>query len=100
MNRIEPSFKRQSIEDLIFISSTPILFLVAIVALVVMSQGADVVTLPAWRTCSNDMSKTQTACNAAGGNWDGGSCDMGQIGMYNAFLSRCSALSGQYRCWH
>ncbi|KAF9210732.1 hypothetical protein BGZ59_009053 [Podila verticillata] len=75
-------------------------FLVAVLALVVMSQCAEAVTLPAWCTCSDNSSKTQTACGAAGGNWDGGSCGLDQIGKYNAFLGRCSTLGGTFRCWH
>ncbi|KAF8978008.1 hypothetical protein BGZ52_006524 [Haplosporangium bisporale] len=75
-------------------------FLVAVLALVVMSQGAEAVTLPAWCTCSDNSSKTQTACGAAGGNWDGGSCGLDQIGKYHAFLGRCLTFTGTSRCWN
>ncbi|KAF9549850.1 hypothetical protein EC957_002420 [Mortierella hygrophila] len=75
--------------------------LVAVLALVVMSQGAEAVTLPAWCTCSDNQTKTKNACSVAGANYDGGSCGLDQIGKYNAFLMSCSQQqNGSYRCWH
>ncbi|KAH7039147.1 hypothetical protein BKA57DRAFT_509111 [Linnemannia elongata] len=75
-------------------------FLVAVLALVVMSQGAEAVTLPAWCNCSNDQAKTKKACSEAGGNYDGSSCGLDQIGKYNAFLGCCYYQHGGYKCWH
>ncbi|KAF9912560.1 hypothetical protein EC991_009985 [Linnemannia zychae] len=74
-------------------------FLVTILALVVMSQGTEAATLPSWCTCNDDQTKTKKACGIAGGNYDGGSCGLDQIGKYNAFLMGCSQLNGMYRCW-
>ncbi|KAG9071744.1 hypothetical protein KI688_005959 [Linnemannia hyalina] len=75
--------------------------LVAVLALVVMSQGAEAVTLPAWCTCSNDQTKTKNACGDAGANYDGGSCGLDQIGKYNAFLWSCHDVQhGAFKCWH
>ncbi|KAF9297553.1 hypothetical protein BKA57DRAFT_137485 [Linnemannia elongata] len=74
--------------------------LVAVLALVVMSQGATAVTLPAWCNCSNDQAKTKKACSVAGANYDGSSCGLDQIGKYNAFLMSCSQQNGSYKCWH
>ncbi|KAG0201616.1 hypothetical protein BGX28_005606 [Mortierella sp. GBA30] len=75
-------------------------FLVAVLALVVMSQGAEAVTLPTWCNCSNDQTKTKNACNIAGANYDGSSCGLDQIGKYNAFLMGCSQQKGSFKCWH
>ncbi|CAO3568971.1 unnamed protein product [Mortierella alpina] len=75
-------------------------FIVTVLALVVMSQGAEAVTLPAWCKCSNDQNKTKKACGVAGGNYDGGSCGLDQIGKYNSFLQSCSTQNGAYQCWH
>ncbi|KAF9084553.1 hypothetical protein BGX29_002485 [Mortierella sp. GBA35] len=75
-------------------------FLAAVFALAIISQGAEAVILPIWCTCSDNMSKTQTACATAVDNWDGGSCGQDQIGKYNAFLGRCNTLGGTFRCWH
>ncbi|KAF8945900.1 hypothetical protein BGZ47_001788 [Haplosporangium gracile] len=75
-------------------------FLVAVLALVVMSQGAEAVTIPSWCNCNNDQAKTKKACSVAGANYDGSSCGLDQIGKYNAFLMSCSQQNGSYKCWH
>ncbi|KAF9378099.1 hypothetical protein CPC16_011467 [Podila verticillata] len=75
-------------------------FLVAVLALAVMSQGADAATIPSWCNCNNDQTKTKKACSTAGGNYDGSSCGLDQIGKYNAFLMSCSSQNGSFKCWH
>ncbi|KAF9279969.1 hypothetical protein BGZ88_012438 [Linnemannia elongata] len=76
-------------------------FLVAVLALVVMSQGAEAVTLPAWCNCSNDQAKTKQAYSEAyseaSGNCDGSSCGLDQIGKYSAFLRSCYYQHGGYK---
>ncbi|KAG0377415.1 hypothetical protein BGX24_006132 [Mortierella sp. AD032] len=75
-------------------------FLVAVLALVIMSQGAEAATIPSWCNCNNDQSKTKKACSIAGGNYDGSSCGLDHIGKYNSFLMGCSQQNGSYKCWH
>ncbi|KAF9973223.1 hypothetical protein BGZ65_009371 [Modicella reniformis] len=75
-------------------------FVVAVLALVVMSQGAEALTMPAWCNCNNDQTKTKKACSSAGGNYDGSSCGLDQVGKYKSFLERCSNQNGSYKCWH
>ncbi|KAF9152692.1 hypothetical protein BG015_004861 [Linnemannia schmuckeri] len=75
-------------------------FLVAVLALVVMSEGTEAVTIPAWCNCSNDQAKSKKACSVAGANYDGSSCGLDHIGKYNAFLMSCSQQNGSYKCWH
>ncbi|KAF9145564.1 hypothetical protein BGX30_008123 [Mortierella sp. GBA39] len=74
--------------------------LVAVLALVVMSQGAEAVTIPAWCNCGNDQTKTKNACSVAGANYDGGSCGLDHIGKYNAFIMSCSHQNASFKCWH
>ncbi|KAF9921692.1 hypothetical protein FBU30_008230 [Linnemannia zychae] len=54
---------------------------------------------PNWCVCSNDMTKTQIACTAANGNWDGGSCGILTNQKYDDFLRSCNKQRGQIRCW-
>ncbi|KAF8953616.1 hypothetical protein BGZ52_006839 [Haplosporangium bisporale] len=75
-------------------------FLIHVFALVAISQDADAATIPSWRTCSDNMSKTKTCCSRAGDDWNGGSCSRDHIGKYKAFLMSCPDLNDQYCCWY
>ncbi|KAG0378039.1 hypothetical protein BGX24_004899 [Mortierella sp. AD032] len=54
---------------------------------------------PDWCVCSNNMPKTQIACTAANGNWDGGSCGIVTNQKYDDFVTSCNKQRGQTRCW-
>ncbi|KAF9093117.1 hypothetical protein BGX23_003630 [Mortierella sp. AD031] len=60
----------------------------------------ETVNIPIW--CIR-VDKTQSCCNYAGGNWDGGSCGLSNIDKYQYFSLSCSIrdpYNNRKQCWN
>ncbi|KAG0208282.1 hypothetical protein BGX28_000674 [Mortierella sp. GBA30] len=77
-----------------------LLLVAALAAPLAVTQAAGAPIVPAWCSCGDIKSKTQTVCAQAGGNWDGGSCGLAITSKWWAFYNGCGNLGSQARCWN
>lgn len=79
---------------------TSLIFFTLAVFMVFIGSAQTAEALPYWCTCGENASKTHSACNSAGGNWDNGSCGCDQAAIHNNFIYFCGRANGaKPRCW-